>query len=242
MDTEGFGGVGESCNHDSRIFLFSLLLSSYFIYNSVGAIDENAMGSLGLIINLAKEIITSEENNKSIGLKNSDLNPSFLWIVRDFVLKLQDIEGNSINSKEYLEKSLEIQKGFSEQIENRNRVRKLLKHFFRERDCFTLVRPCEAENKLQKLHQLDNSELRQEFIDESNIIRNKIFSKIRPKTLGGNFINANLLLSLSQHFVDTINEGKIPVVQTSWNYLSRAENYKAFKSFIIIILVYKKNF
>ena len=34
IDTEGFGGMDENENHDSRIFLFSLLLSSYFIYNS----------------------------------------------------------------------------------------------------------------------------------------------------------------------------------------------------------------
>ncbi len=56
IDTEGFGGMDENVNHDSRIFLFSLLLSSYFIYNSVGNIDENALSNLSLIINLAKEI------------------------------------------------------------------------------------------------------------------------------------------------------------------------------------------
>lgn len=39
IDTEGFGGMDENANHDNRIFLFSLLLSSYFIYNSTGSID-----------------------------------------------------------------------------------------------------------------------------------------------------------------------------------------------------------
>lgn len=48
--------MDENVNHDSRIFLFSLLLSSYFIYNSVGTIDENALNTMSLIINLAKEI------------------------------------------------------------------------------------------------------------------------------------------------------------------------------------------
>jgi len=43
MDTEGFGGIDEGENHDSRILLFSLLLSSYFIYNSTGTIDESAI-------------------------------------------------------------------------------------------------------------------------------------------------------------------------------------------------------
>lgn len=54
IDTEGFGGMDENVNHDTRIFLFSLLLSSYFIYNSVGNIDENALNTLNLIVNLAK--------------------------------------------------------------------------------------------------------------------------------------------------------------------------------------------
>jgi len=56
IDSEGFGGIEESNNHDSKIFLLSLLLSSYFIYNSVGSIDENALNTLSLIINLAKNI------------------------------------------------------------------------------------------------------------------------------------------------------------------------------------------
>ena len=43
IDTEGFGGIDEGENHDSRILLFSLLLSSYLIYNSLVSIDENAI-------------------------------------------------------------------------------------------------------------------------------------------------------------------------------------------------------
>ena len=57
IDTEGFGGMDENVNHDTRIFLFSLLLSSYFIYNSVGNIDENALNNISLIVNLAKVMI-----------------------------------------------------------------------------------------------------------------------------------------------------------------------------------------
>lgn len=86
IDTEGFGGMDQNANHDSRIFLFSLLLSSYFIYNSVGSIDENAINTLNLIINLAKEIQTKTNNSS----EDDSQFPSFLWIVRDFTLKLVD--------------------------------------------------------------------------------------------------------------------------------------------------------
>ena len=40
MDSEGFGGTGENTNHDSKITLLAMLLSSFFIYNGVGQIDE----------------------------------------------------------------------------------------------------------------------------------------------------------------------------------------------------------
>lgn len=94
IDTEGFGGMDENANHDSRIFLFSLLLSSYFIYNSNGSIDENALNTLNLIINLAKDIQTKTNSC------NEDAHfPSFLWIVRDFTLQIVNKNGEKITSK-----------------------------------------------------------------------------------------------------------------------------------------------
>jgi hypothetical protein len=43
LDTEGLGALDEDSNHDVRIFSLAILLSSFFIYNSVGSIDENAL-------------------------------------------------------------------------------------------------------------------------------------------------------------------------------------------------------
>ncbi len=53
IDSEGIGACSEDQNHDTRIFLLALLLSSYFIYNSMGTIDENALQNLSLIVNLS---------------------------------------------------------------------------------------------------------------------------------------------------------------------------------------------
>jgi hypothetical protein len=89
IDTEGFGGMDENANHDSRIFLFSLLLSSFFIYNSVGSIDENALNTLNLVINLAKDIQSKTSNSA----EDASHFPSFLWIVRDFTLQMVDKNG-----------------------------------------------------------------------------------------------------------------------------------------------------
>ena len=56
VDSEGIGAFNEDQNHDTRIFLLALLLSSYFVYNSMGTIDENALQNLSLIVNLSKQI------------------------------------------------------------------------------------------------------------------------------------------------------------------------------------------
>ena len=56
IDSEGIGALDEDENHDTKIFLLALLLSSFFIYNSIGTIDENALNNLQLIINLSKEL------------------------------------------------------------------------------------------------------------------------------------------------------------------------------------------
>jgi len=56
IDSEGIGALDAETNHDSRIFSLALLLCSQFIYNSTGAIDENALEQLSLIIHLTKNI------------------------------------------------------------------------------------------------------------------------------------------------------------------------------------------
>ena len=56
IDTEGLGAFDEDENHDAKIFLLALLLSSLIIYNSLGTIDENALNNLSLVVNLSKKI------------------------------------------------------------------------------------------------------------------------------------------------------------------------------------------
>ena len=39
IDTEGIGATDEDQNHDNKIMTLAILLSSYFIFNSMGTID-----------------------------------------------------------------------------------------------------------------------------------------------------------------------------------------------------------
>ena len=100
IDSEGIGAFDEDQNHDTKIFLFTLLLSSYFIFNSMGTIDENAIQNLSLIINLSKQL---QIKNDLIGECDPEeiqrFFPRFLWVVRDFSLRLLDEYDNPIKPK-----------------------------------------------------------------------------------------------------------------------------------------------
>ena len=90
IDSEGIGAFNEDQNHDTRIFLLALLLSSYFIYNSMGTIDEGALQNLSLIVNLSNQLqIKGKKGAEDCDPEEiASYFPSFLWVVRDFALKL----------------------------------------------------------------------------------------------------------------------------------------------------------
>ena len=99
IDTEGLGALDQDSNHDCRVFCLAILISSCFIYNSMGNIDENAIENLGLVVNLTKNIHL-KANNDEVDIEDyADFFPNFIWVVRDFSLQLLDFEGEPITSK-----------------------------------------------------------------------------------------------------------------------------------------------
>jgi hypothetical protein len=207
VDTEGLGAYDEDENHDAKIFLLALLLSSLLIYNSVGTIDENALNSLSLVINLSKQIQLRADGKQEDPEALAKMFPSFLWVLRDFALKLVDTDGNTLSPKQYLESALREQKGCSEATESKNRLRRLLSHFFPERDCCTLVRPTEQEKNLQTLISLPDSDLRQEFVQQMAKLRQKVMTKARVKTINGHALNGPMLIELANSYIKALNEG-----------------------------------
>jgi len=86
IDTEGLGALDEEANHDMKIFCLAVLLSTTFIYNSVGSIDESALQTLSLVLNLVNNIDQDNTSNR----------PQFIWVVRDFTLQLVDDKGRTL--------------------------------------------------------------------------------------------------------------------------------------------------
>jgi hypothetical protein len=173
VDTEGIGSLDADADHDAKIFALALLLSSYFIYNSVGSIDETALNNLSMVVELTKHIRTrashESDGGEETGAEFANFFPSFLWVVRDFALMLVDEHGIPFSSKQYLERSLTPVSGFSEGVEVKNRIRRMLMAFFPNRDCATLKRPIEDENHLQRIDRAPWDQLRPEFVQQVQV-------------------------------------------------------------------------
>lgn len=77
-----------------------MLCSSLFVFNTFGAIDEASIKQLSFITSLSKHI---HINTATAGDDPSDFEaffPQFMWVLRDFTLKLKDKHGSQITERE----------------------------------------------------------------------------------------------------------------------------------------------
>jgi len=222
LDTEGLGAMTATDTHDARIFSMALLLSSMFMYNSKGTIDQPAINNLSLVANISDHIRTSTSGGGGDDL--STFMPSFLWIVRDFALDLVDEGGQSIEQADYLDRALCPVEGADAE---KNKVRTSLRNFFKHRDCVTMIRPCDDEKMLKTLNTQPDSALKPEFVVQAKALRQKILQQTRPKIACGTHLTGTLLARLATIYCDAINKGAVPAIQDSWSLISADECHRA---------------
>ncbi|XP_020670103.3 guanylate-binding protein 1 isoform X1 [Pogona vitticeps] len=231
LDTEGLGDVGKAnTQNDSWIFALAILLSSTFVYNSMGTIDENALEKLHYVTELTKKIRTksspvlSHEDEDSAEFIR--FFPAFIWAVRDFTLALE-IDGCLVSDDGYLENALKLQKGDTEQVTKSNMPRICIRHFFPSRKCFTFDRPTNRRN-LSRLEELEEDELEEEFLEPMNRFCQHVWGTSRPKMVpGGHVVTGSMLVNLMKTYVDAINNGQVPCLENAVVALSKIENSAA---------------
>ena len=81
------------------------------------------------------------------------------------------------------------QQGESEHIKSKNKIRSSIRDCFPSRDCYTLVRPLNEEDKLQRVYRLSENELREEFRQQMESLKKLIFGRLKPKELNGKLLN-----------------------------------------------------
>jgi len=152
--------------------------------------------------------------------------PAFMWVVRDFTLKLEE-NGRAITDRQYLEKALKPQGGFTEDAASRNQIRHLLSSFFHERDCTTLIRPAEDENVLRNLMATPLQDLRPEFVKAVQHLKKKIFGTVRPKHLHGRMLTGPMISTLARAYAGSINTGGAPTIASAWERVLESQAEQA---------------
>lgn len=210
MDTEGIDALDADDNHDVRIFTLALLLSSSFIYNSNGPIDESALQTLSLMTKISEFVKISNDCETTIEML-SDHMPKFYWILRDFSLQIKNRAGEACSNEEYLEEALSD----SGHTEERGKVRQTVRNAFTTRKLVTLPRPNgETQN-------LKFSLSGQKFRTNVNNFKSELLRNIEPLKANGNSISGKMFSEMCKHFVSCINEpNSVPVIKDTWTLLA----------------------
>lgn len=210
MDTEGIDALDASSTHDTKIFTLGILLSSIFLYNSVGHIDESAVQTLSFMSKVS-EFIDSDA-----------LPPKFYWILRDFSLQMVDKDGNNLSNKEYLEYSL------TECSDEKNGTRSCIKKLFENRDLCTLPRPSKTDSaqNLDKMHK----NLNPKFMSEMAKLREKLLDEVVPVTANGIPMTGNMFVKMCHILVEKVKSSEMPVMKDAWSMLRDIQHNDVYRS------------
>ncbi|GBG26097.1 Guanylate-binding protein 1 [Hondaea fermentalgiana] len=202
LDSEGLASLDQDETHDTKIFCLGLLLSSYFLYNSTGVIDESALDRLYMVGKLAQRIS-----------KSNKIGFSLCWVLRDFALSLEKYD-NDPNA--YFEDALQ-EKG---RRPGQDAQRAELRRIFRNRQCRTLVRPVSDELDLQRLAGLPRDRLRPAFAQQLDDLVELVREKTKPKSMGGQPVDGPVLGKFLSACLTSLNEGAVPDIKKTFEYVA----------------------
>ncbi|KAK2488600.1 hypothetical protein MC885_011078 [Smutsia gigantea] len=230
LDTEGLGDVEKGDNqNDSWIFALAILLSSTFVYNSIGTINQQAMDQLHYVTELTDRIrakASPAANETEDSADFVSFFPDFVWTLRDFTLDLE-ADGTTITADEYLENSLKLKQG-------KGNLQLVMGMFFPKKKCFIFDRPTQRK-KLNQLETLHDDELDSEFVQQAAVFCSYIFSNSKTKTLSGGIkVNGPRLESLVLTYINAISSGNLPCMENAVLALAQIENRAAMQKAIAL--------
>ena len=69
--------------------------------------------------------------------------------------------------------------------------------------------------------------MRTEFVDQVYSLRKKVLNRVKPKKINGKNLNGAMFWNLVKSYVEAINKGAIPSIESSWAYICKNECLKA---------------
>ncbi|KAK8485100.1 hypothetical protein V6N13_062971 [Hibiscus sabdariffa] len=229
LDSEGIDAYDQTGTYSTQIFSLAVLLSSMFIYNQMGGIDEAALDRLSLVTQMTKHIRVKAGGRTTSASELAQFSPIFVWLLRDFYLDLVE-DNRKITPRDYLELALRPVQGSGKDIASKNEIRDSIRALFPDRECFTLVRPLNNEKDLQRLDQILLDKLRPEFRAGLDALTKFVFERTRPKQVGGTVMTGPVLIGITQSYLDALNNGAVPTISSSWQSVEEAECRRAYDS------------
>jgi len=181
FDVEGTGFHQAKKQNDLQIMVVTLLISSYFIYNTKGSFDAPALDEIKFITELTEQI-ESTPNSKD-GQDFKKFFPKFMWLLRDAHLE-PTINNKRVPVRDYFtEKVLKHEAGFSRDVREREWIRAAFLQMFQKYDAFALPMPHANKKKLQQLGTIKRSKLEPEFNNGLRKFYDIVMRDTRVKTL-----------------------------------------------------------
>ncbi|PNW76463.1 hypothetical protein CHLRE_11g467610v5 [Chlamydomonas reinhardtii] len=225
LDTEGIDAYDQTAQYSTQIFSLAVLLSSMFVYNQMGGIDESALDRLSLVTEMTKHVRVRAAAGSAGGEEGlGEHSPVFLWLLRDFYLQLEEEGGRKITPRDYLETALRPVPGAGPAVSAKNGIRASIAGLFPNRDCFTLVRPMHDEAALSAMDSLPRDKLRPEFQAGVKQLTEMILSRAQPKRFGSmGAMTGPVLAGLVGAYVGAMNNGAVPTIATAWQGVAESE-------------------
>lgn len=226
LDSEGIDAYDQTGTYSIQIFSLAILLSSMFIYNQMGGIDEAALDRLSLVTEMSKHIRIRASGGGNTVSELGQFSPIFVWLLRDFYLDL--VEDNAkLTPHDYLELALRPVPGGGKDIVAKNKIRESIQALFPDRECFTLVRPLNSETELQHLDQIPLEKLRPEFRSGLDAFTKFVFERSKPKQVDSTIMTGPILAGITKLFLDALNSDAVPTISSSWQSIEESECQRA---------------
>eukprot|EP00258_Populus_trichocarpa_P028684 XP_024444703.1 guanylate-binding protein 3 isoform X2 [Populus trichocarpa] len=235
LDCEGIDAYDQTGTYSAQIFSLAILLSSLFVYNQMGVIDEAALDCLSLVSEMTKHIHVKASGEKDTVPDLGHFSPVFVWLLRDFYLDLKE-DNTKITPCNYLELALRPVLGSGKDVAARNKIRESIRALFPNRECFTLVSPLNNEADLQHLDRVLLDKFRPEFLSGLNMLAKFVFERTKPKQVGGTVMTGPILAGITKSFLDALNRGAVPTISSSWQNVEESECQKAFDTAIEVYM------
>ncbi|RNA33811.1 Guanylate-binding N-terminal domain containing [Brachionus plicatilis] len=206
LDTEGLESKESSKEWDCKIFVLSLLMSSYLIYNTNGTYTRDDLEKLSFVTKISQNI----RKNSSSEMDKNDF-PELLWVCRDYKFEIKNDDAGRDALKEFMKTHFET--------DNLNKTKDFFIKSFKNIDGFYLPYPdLEHKNGLSSKKLLLGIESYKwddfsgEFYDQLNILCHKIRDNVQIKIFNRKKLKGNIFSEFIRKVVEDLNNEKTILV------------------------------